>query len=212
MAWRKVSTSDSVSTSNRLNASGIRSAPMNRNGVVCAKRAAINWIVNTIRKSRAQISATWSEAADLDPVTPAAISAGERPTTPTHTISMNSASGNTRTIDRLSAIPVCAPTSTAAKVMLSAATIARLGSPVVAIVAPIRIKPKATAPLGVIGRGCKVVICPQHRDEVGRRRTIEQGGKQDLQGLVEGVGGQSGQYRRIHELLPGLEEQRDEEG
>ena len=103
-ACRIVSISDSVSTSSFFATRGSASAPMKRNGVQPAKCRNVACTVNAMMNSRRQTIATCSRAAPREPSAFAAISCGARPTMPTQTTIMNSASGKTMPVDHPSAL------------------------------------------------------------------------------------------------------------
>src|SRR5262249_40508778 len=103
------------------------------------------------------------------------------------------------TIDRLSAVAAGQPTSIAAKARLRIASIASASKLAVAIVAPMRISAKATAPLGVIRAGCKVVTRAKHRNKVVTGGAIEQGRNQELYCAVERVRRKGRCHRRARQ-------------
>src|SRR5262245_5238497 len=98
------------------------------------------------------------------------------------TSAMKAASGATIAADQAS-VGAMLRRPASAKTASSARTTARpVTSRAIPAAATSRM-PKMTAPFGVIGSGRRLRRA-QHRDELARRCAIEQGGEQDLHGLV----------------------------
>ena len=213
-ACRIVSIHDSVSTSSFFAASGARRLRMNCSGVRCGKPQRHELDDQHDQQEPHADRRDVGERRQRVPRAPAAISAGERPTIPIHTRPMKSASGATIAGRSHERGAHAMPMSRLRRTLRTAPATARRRRCRRHDMRPDRPE-RQTGPLRSASSGFRRRRrrrAPQQRDEAGGRRAIEQSGEQDLEGLVERLGGEPRQHHRAQHLLTGLEEQRDEEG